>query len=170
MIKTHWRKLTNPDYLGAYSLENGQDMILTIAAVKEEAVTGTEGKTSNCVVCYFAEFGVKPMILNHTNLKTITKLYNTPYVEDWKGKRIQIYSKRVKAFGEIVDALRIRDFIPDNQTQAFYCAVCKKEITPALRMSARQLSEYTARKYGKAMCAACATEAARESETNEADE
>ena len=27
MAKTHWKRLTNPDYLGAYALEDGKDMI-----------------------------------------------------------------------------------------------------------------------------------------------
>ena len=41
---THWKKLTNPDYLGAYSLENRQDIVLTIGKVQQETVTGPEGK------------------------------------------------------------------------------------------------------------------------------
>ena len=41
---THWKKLTNPDYLGAYSLEDGKDIVLTIERVQVETVTGPEGK------------------------------------------------------------------------------------------------------------------------------
>ena len=41
---THWKKLTNPDYLGAYSIEDGKDLILTIAYVRQEKVIGTDGK------------------------------------------------------------------------------------------------------------------------------
>ena len=74
-MPTHWKKLTNPDYLGAYALENGQDIILTIGYVREEKVTGTDGKKDDCVVCHFSEHGVKPMILNSTNMKTISKIF-----------------------------------------------------------------------------------------------
>ena len=70
-MPTHWKKLTNPNYLGAYSIENGQDLILTIKYVQEEKVIGTDGKKDDCVVCYFVE-NAKPMILNATNMKTIT--------------------------------------------------------------------------------------------------
>ena len=58
MGKTHWKKLTNPDYLGAYALTPGQDLIATIKTVKREIVTGPEGKKEECSVCYFAESGI----------------------------------------------------------------------------------------------------------------
>ena len=45
---THWKKLTNPDYLGAYSIEDGKDLILTIAYVRQEKVIGTDGKKEDC--------------------------------------------------------------------------------------------------------------------------
>ena len=46
-MPTHWKKLTNPNYLGAYSIENGQDLILTIKYVQEEKVIGTTAFTLN---------------------------------------------------------------------------------------------------------------------------
>ncbi len=100
---THWKKLTNPNYLGAYSIEDGKDLILTIGTVAEETVIGADGKREDCPVCHFEERGVKPMILNSTNMKMITKLLGTPYIENWRGHKIQIGAKKVKAFGEIVE-------------------------------------------------------------------
>ena len=44
MNKTHWKKLNNPDYLGAYALNPGEDMELTIKSAGEETFTGTSGK------------------------------------------------------------------------------------------------------------------------------
>lgn len=55
MSETHWKKLINPDYLGAYSLEAGKDMILTIREVKREMITGTGGKKEECPVCHWQE-------------------------------------------------------------------------------------------------------------------
>lgn len=109
---THWKKLTNPDYLGSYSLEPGKDLTLTIRECRQELVAGTDGKKEQCLVLYFQETGIKPMILNKTNAKTITKLYKTPYIEQWSGKKVQLYSTPVTAFGTTTDALRIRDFLP----------------------------------------------------------
>lgn len=114
MSKTHWKKLTNPDYLGAYSLEPGQELNLTIKNVVRQQVTGADGKKEECTVAYFTE-NVKPMILNVTNCKTIQKLYDNPYIEDWSGKKVTIYATKVKAFGESVEALRIRNKIPEKQ-------------------------------------------------------
>lgn len=157
MAKTHWKKLTNPDYLGAYALDDGKDVILTISYVREEKVTGSDGKKDDCVVCHFSE-RVKPMILNSTNMKTITKLFGTPYIEDWSGRRIQIGIEKVKAFGDVVDALRVRKFIPAENVPK--CESCSGEIQPRGNMDAASMAKYTAQKYGKALCAACATQLA----------
>lgn len=58
------------------------------------------------------------MILNRTNSKTITAIYDTPFVEEWIGKKIQLFAKKVDAFGVMTDGLRIRDFIPKTETEA----------------------------------------------------
>ena len=105
MSKTHWKKLHNPDYLGAYALEPGEDMISTIDYVGQEEITGNGGKKETGMVCHFAEKGCKPMILNATNSKTIEKIHGTPYIEEWHGKQIQIYIASVAAFGDTVEAL-----------------------------------------------------------------
>lgn len=154
---THWKKLTNPDYLGAYSLEPGQDIVLTIDRVQVETVTGPDGKKEECMVCHWKE-RAKPMILNSTNARMIQKLLKTPYIEEWNGHRIQIGVEMVKAFGEIVDALRVRNFLPEENTVK--CEGCGGNITPAHGMSSVQLAEYTRKKYGRALCAACATKEA----------
>ena len=108
---THWKTQFNYDYLGAYSLPEGKDIILTLRETKREQVTGTSGKKEECFVAYFYE-DVKPMILNRTNCKTMEKLFKTPNFEEWLNKQIQIGSTRVQAFGEMVDSLRIRPFLP----------------------------------------------------------
>lgn len=108
---THWKKLINPDYLGAYSLDKGADMTLTIKKVVRERVTGTGGKKEECTVAYFDE-SVKPMIMNRTNSKTIQKLYGTPYIEEWSGKKITVYAATTKLAGEEVECLRIRPQAP----------------------------------------------------------
>ena len=109
---THWKKKFNYNYIGSYSLPVGRDMILTIKETKEEDVKDEKGKAKTCFVCYFNE-SEKPMILNKTNCKRIGKLYGE-FIEDWNGKKIQIYATKVNAFGEEVDALRIRDFKPES--------------------------------------------------------
>lgn len=105
--KTHWKLLTNPDYIGAYWLPDGEDVTVTIDYVVREMITGTGGKKEECTVAHLKN-GVKPLILNVTNAKSIEKLYGTPYIEDWAGKQITLYASTAKLAGDVVACLRIR--------------------------------------------------------------
>lgn len=106
--KTHWRKQDNPNYLGAYSLLDGEnkDLTVTIEKIVTEEVKNERGSES-CRVAYLK--GQKPMILNTTNSRTIEKIYGTPYIEDWAGKSITLYVAKIKAFGDEIECLRIRN-------------------------------------------------------------
>ena len=149
---THWKKLTGANYLGAFSLDDGKDVILTIQSVGKEAVMGQDGRAEECVVMHFTE-DTLPMILNKTNLKAITKATGSPYIEEWPGHRIQIGSERVAAFGETTDALRIRPF---KLPSAVKCESCGVEIVGANGMSPSEVAAYTKKKYGRELCADCA--------------
>lgn len=105
---THWKKLTNPNYIGAHDLQPGQEVKITFERIVQEVVKGADGKEEQCVVAYLKGAG-KPMILNKTNMKIITKVLDTPYVEQWKDKSVMIYAAKVKAFGEMVEALRVKN-------------------------------------------------------------
>ena len=168
MSKTHWKKLTNPNYLGAYSIDDGQDLILTIAYVRQEDVIGSDGKKEECAVCHFKERDFKPMILNVTNMKAIAKVVGSPYIDDWPGHRIQIGTESVRAFGTVTDALRVRPEKPKEARQAeIPCEECGELIKPAYKMSVEQLAAYTSERYGRKLCADCAKKASEV--TNEAD-
>ncbi len=103
---THWKKLTNPNYIGAEILQPGQELKVTIEKVQKEQVKTADG-TQECVVAYFVG-GKKGMILNKTNCKIISKGLDTPYIENWIGKSIVLYAAKIKAFGEVVEALRVK--------------------------------------------------------------
>lgn len=111
---THWKQLINPDYIGAYSLEKGKDLTVTILSVGREIVKGKDGKTEECTVAKLK--GQKPFIINRTNAKTITKIYGTPYIEEWVGKQITLYATVTKVAGEEVECLRIRKEKPQKET------------------------------------------------------
>lgn len=108
--KTHYRRLVNPHYIGAYSLDPGQELNVTIEKVIREQVAGPDGKKEECTVAYLK--GQKPFILNATNSKTISKALKSPYIEDWAGKTITLYAAKIKAFGEELEALRVRPTAP----------------------------------------------------------
>jgi hypothetical protein len=109
-MKTHWKKLHNPHYLGSHDLLDGETtnptINATITKVVSEEVTGSDGKKEVCSVAYLK--GNKPMILNVTNSKAIERLCGSPFIEDWAGVEIGITVEQVRAFGQTVDALRIK--------------------------------------------------------------
>lgn len=157
-MKTNWKKLMNPDYLGAYSLDNGDgnysEITATIQYVKVENVTGPDGKKEDCAVAHFTERSLKPMILNATNMKTLEKLFKSKYIEDWAGRKIIIGVESVKAFGDVVDALRIRKRLPQEAGPAI-CAECGEEVTSTEKMAVAQIVAATQKRFGKILCAEC---------------
>jgi ribosomal protein L34E len=171
MSQTHWKKLHNPDYLGAYALKPNEDLIATIKVVGNEPVKGENGKEEECTVIHFVEKDIKPLICNATNAKTITKIYGTPYIEEWAGKKIQIFATTTKLKGENVEALRIRPFVPKETVteKKIKCADCGKDIEGYANMNAAQVAQYTTKKYNKTICQECAKKINEAKESKEQD-
>ena len=157
-MPTHWKKLLNQDYIGAWLLE-GKDKILTIKSVTKERVKGSDGKEEELIVAYFAE-NIKPnkMVLNKTNCKAIQKLHSTPIIEEWVGKKIQLYPTTTKAFGDVVECVRVRPYVNDTKAVAEKCEECDAEIKAVGSMSAESVAQHTLKKYGIKLCSDCATE------------
>lgn len=112
MEKTHYKKLRNPNYIGSYELMTGgepKDLVVEITKASKQMVQNGDKKEEAMVVEFKHN---KPMICNSTNAKSITKALGSPYVEDWSGKHITLYVAKVRAFGETVDALRVRPDAP----------------------------------------------------------
>lgn len=137
--KTHWKRLVNPDYIGAYALNPDEDLTVTIDYVRREEIVGTNGKKEECTVALLK--GHKPLILNATNSKSIHKLYG-PYIEDWAGKPITLYASTTKLAGEVVECLRIRPTVakptkpkitPDRLKKAIASIVAQQYTTEKLR-------------------------------------
>ena len=159
----------HPDYMGAIDLTdcpNGE-VTLTIASITEKKVANGRGESTNESVCAWQEKGWMPMILNVTNKKVLVKLYKTKDTAKLVGKRVTIYAEHGRWFGKEGDALRIRPVIPTAPKQtapakdAPKCAECGKPIAAAGGMNSEQVAQYTAKKYGKALCAECATKEAK---------
>lgn len=152
---THWKKLTNPNYLGSYAFQPGEEKAVTIASVGQETVTNPAepDKKEKCIVAHF-EQPEKPLILNKTNCKTIEKLAGTPDIEKWPGVGIILCVQRVSAFGDLVEAVRIRPVKP------FLCSDCGGIITGYGGKSHEEIREHTRKTYKRQLCAECAKRAA----------
>lgn len=150
----------NPNYLGSWDLYDvpSQEITVTIKNIVDEQVINN-GQKEGCTVAYFEE-NCKPMILNLTNKKTLAKLYKTKDSAKLVGKRITIGYEKVKAFGKISDALRIKNIVPSAPTVvAPKCADCGCDITAAFGMTPDAVAAYTAKGYGRQLCAECAKKA-----------
>lgn len=111
--KTHFKKAFNTPYLGSQDLPGYKDMNATIERV---ILQGSEGlkENSNFNIAYFKDTNLKPMLLNATNSKRLAKLAGSPYIEDWLNIEVTLTVQKVRAFGDIHDALRIREVTRKN--------------------------------------------------------
>lgn len=108
---THWKNLfpSKMMLLGSQNLNEGEELVGKIKHVEIQVIKDKAGKEEHVPVVTFNN--APPMVLNITNSKTIAALYGDRYI-DWKGKSIQIYTTKIKSFGEYVTALRVRAIIP----------------------------------------------------------
>ena len=157
MNKTHWKKLNNPDYLGSYAFQPGEEKTVTIKEVRRETVFNPSSSSKEeCTVAYFSE-DVKPLILNTTNCKTIAKVWGTPYIEDWTGRKITLKVRKISAFGEMVDAVRVSSERPTEEK--IICEECGCEIRSEMGKTPSEIATATSNKYGRRICLDCARKA-----------
>ena len=113
-MKTHFKKLMNPDFIGSWDLldneGNQTDLVVTITGVETREVKNQDGKTDEVMVLKLKN--QKPLICNSTNAQTIIAVTGSPFVEDWSGKSVSLYVAKVRAFGSVHDAIRIRPTAP----------------------------------------------------------
>jgi hypothetical protein len=114
--KTHYRKVFKSDHLGSADLEEmieeGKPLIFTIKEAKQEFKTKVAGKLIDANIVYFQE-NIKPLVVNATNGKVITKFAESPFVEDWKNISIELYiDKNVRMKGEVVGGVRVKEIAP----------------------------------------------------------
>lgn len=167
---THWKRLTNPNYLGAYAFEQGEEKTGTIDYVKSESVMNADGKSEECIVAHFKEKDLKPLILNKTNCKTITKLYATPYIENWAGKKITLCVKQVKAFGDVTDAVRVKNKVNADKVPDIKCEACGKTIKGMGQYGPEFVANKNRERYGKCLCIECGKKAQAELDAKETKE
>ena len=85
------------------------------------------------------------------------KIYGSDYIEDWVGKKVALFVASVSAFGDTVDAIRIRNFVPREVVkEVLICEDCGQEIKSSNGLDANSVAQYTLKKYGKKLCSECA--------------
>lgn len=113
--KTHIDKLKESNFLSGVELQDDNgvtvDRDVTIKEVKKETVFNQKTQDEEPVVtCYFDE--CKPIILNVINTKRLKAASGTNFIEEMVGKKITLTTEKVKAFGQMWDAIRILEKAP----------------------------------------------------------
>lgn len=146
-------------FLGGWSFENG-DETLTIERIGEEEMYDAEtgGKKKGLVV-HFADKDL-PMVLNVTNAEAIAEVTGSDRIADWIGKKIIVGTTRIKAFGKMHDAIRVRTTKPDDKT--YICDDCGSEIKSAAGKQPSELAEISKRNTGRVLCVSCMKKAKEE--------
>lgn len=127
MPSTKYRnyKSFNANYVGGWTFADG-DKVLTIRDVINTNVKNEKNQSGEEKICVvFAELD-KPMVLNSTNNETITRVIGSPNFEDWVGHKIKVGTEKVRAFGDVWDAVRVRDEKP-KETAARKLSKTQKE-------------------------------------------
>ena len=109
--KTHWRTFHPSEYIGAIDFAPDERKIVTIKNAGRKVVKDNKGNEENCLVIHFHQ-NEKPMICNVTNSKAIEKVSGSAYIEDWKNTRIELFTTTVSAFGDTVEAVRVKPTAP----------------------------------------------------------
>ena len=103
--KTHWRKLTNKEFIVGEMLD-GKEVTLVIKSVAVEELQNKQGKENKPVIRFNGTD--QKLVLNVTNLKTISKVLKTPFIEEWTGQKITLIPIKGTFFGEEQEVIRIK--------------------------------------------------------------
>lgn len=107
-LKTHWKKLRNPKYLGEWDFQPGQELTVTFkSVVREKTFNPNTQKEDEVTVAYFNE-GKKGLIMNVTNSKLVSEIVDSPFIDDWIGHKITLIVVKTRAKNEIVNAVRVK--------------------------------------------------------------
>lgn len=146
-------------FLGGWSFENG-DKTLTIKRIGEEEMYDAEtGGKKKGLVMYFDELDL-PMVLNVTNCEAIADVTGTDKIAEWVGHKIIVGTSRIKAFGKMHDAIRVRNEKPDETE--YICEECGAILKSAAGKQPSELAEISKRNTGRILCLSCMKKAKEE--------
>lgn len=158
-LEGDYRRDLNKEYLGHWDLPEDDDLVATIEGVKMGTVKNQRGSEQKQTL--FFEENIKPLILNVTNCKSITKALGTSHREEWRHKRIALFRGR-EPKSEDGFAVRIRDY-PPKENRVF-CDNCGSLIERHGDYSVNKIVMMTKSKYNMALCWECAK--AKKEESN----
>ena len=158
MSKTHWKALADTSqYLGKQHFGPDEKKDVTIESVEEQVVENHAKRTKDVkAIIYFAEPDVRPLIANKTNRQKIAELLDSPFIEDWTGRKITLWvdPKVPNNFDPgNPGAVRVWPVLPATDE---ICTDCGSVIAPHGDYSVKKIVTLTREKYGAVLCWDCA--------------
>ena len=150
-LRGDYRKFMDKNYLGAWDVPDGEDLVLTVDHAARDDVKNERGSEKKLTLHFVEDY--KPMILNATNSNAISEAHGSTKVEDWAGKKVAIYTTKVTAFGGTTDALRIRTTAP--KVVEAICEDCGRTIVAHGDYSVNKIVTMSKAKYGASLCWDC---------------
>lgn len=130
--KIDWRKYRKSTHLASADLDvmetDGLPLIFTIAKMQYLEDVDVSGKKKSGVFATFKE-PVKPLLLNSTNLRTLSELAKgnghkgkeAYIIENYVGLTIELYVDRnVELMGKVVDGIRISPISPKAKEKPMF--------------------------------------------------
>ena len=111
MEQHHWRTLRDNNYIGSWDFKDKEVKTVTITNVKRETIKDSQGRDGECTILYIKDY--KPMVLNKTNGKIIEKVLQSPFIEDWIGKKINLEVQKVRFGRDLMDGIRVVSTKPE---------------------------------------------------------
>ena len=101
---THWRKLRNEKYLGAWDFELGKEYPFLIDKVQKEEIQSRAGIDTRPVI--YTKTSPKGIVINVVNGKMIEILHGKD-IEGWVGKTVIVTIREEIVKKEKIEAIRI---------------------------------------------------------------
>jgi hypothetical protein len=114
----HFLSLFDANYLYAHDLK-GRDVTVTIKEVKVAKLRSIDKNKPDQKkpILFFKESkDNRGLVLCKTNARIVAGIYGTE-TDGWVDKKITLFGARVEAFGETVDAIRIRPTAPGKSAK-----------------------------------------------------
>jgi hypothetical protein len=108
----HWRTMMSSDKLHAADLLDKEHVVTIERVTRGEYPDLEDAKKKIYKPDVYFVGKSKPLGLNSTNARQISKLLGSSKTEDWIGKSIIIYPTTTRAFGEEHECIRVKNRLP----------------------------------------------------------
>ena len=149
-----WEKVIDPNFISSELIGTvGAEKVVTITNIDfAECYDEQTKKKVQKQTVFFQE--CKPLVLNKTNAKALKKLFspNSDNPADCVGHQVRLVVEKIKAFGKVVDAIRIKEYTEQK------CEECGAVLKPASGKTVAELIEISKRNTNKILCVKCMQE------------